>query len=101
MFSADEYLLIYDNGGETIDRFSVWYLIYTDYGFYGVSMSAQPYHPQGIGQHDHNRNLPPDFAERDFPDVDDAHGRRIRFAALPDDCQRVVINDLRELGVEV
>lgn len=69
----------YDNGGKTADRFTV---IYSDYPegngtFWAVGMSADPFHPQGFGQHctaRPGRHL----------------GRRIAFEELPDDCQKLV-----------
>lgn len=74
----------YDNGGETADRYTV---VYMDRKrgpglFYSVGMNGSPFHPQGIGQHCAvmpGRHL----------------GRRIKFADLPADCQKLVKQDLQ------
>jgi hypothetical protein len=75
---------IYDNGGQTADRFTVVYMDRPERRprmFEAVGMDARPFHPQGIGQHTTatpGRHL----------------GRRIAFEALPADCQKVVRQDL-------
>ena len=81
---------IYDNGGETIDRYTVYY------GGRGsvrvdsrtgsvlrvcVSMSESPFHPQGFGQH--GEGMPGKH-----------NGKRISFSDLPDQCQSLVNGDL-------
>lgn len=94
---------IYDNGGETIDRYTV---VFT--GRYGhktarqtlyLAMNARPYHPQGFGQHgespdrfDVNKwGYPPAMGRKNHL------GTRIPFKALPQDCQKLVLDDYREL----
>lgn len=97
------YIRCYDNGGSTLDRYTV---VFT--GRYAgkarswvqfVSMSALPYHPQGIGQHgemdhqiDTNRfGFAPAIGRT-------CHlGRRIIFQDLPNDCKCLVISDYQEL----
>lgn len=74
---------IYDNGGKTVDRYTVVYMDCQEgRGLYGaLGMSAQPFHPQGFGQHCTampGRHL----------------GLRITFEELPQDCQRAVLRDL-------
>ena len=74
---------IYDNGGETFDRYTVIYMDTPEgRGLYGArGMSERPFHPQGFGMYctaAPGRHL----------------GRRIAFEALPQDCQRLVISDL-------
>lgn len=77
-------ILAYDNGGETLDRFTV---IYTDepegLGMYSArAMSENPFHGFGqmctasIGKH---------------------LGKRIGFDDLPEACKRVVMQDKGEL----
>jgi hypothetical protein len=76
----------YDNGGETMDRYTVVYLdqqeskeprgVYYDCR----AMSANPFHPQGFGQMS-TCVLGPHL------------GKRIAFADLPFDCQRLVFRD--------
>jgi hypothetical protein len=74
----------YDNAGKTADRYTVVYMAIperTPNTFLSVGMSAEPFHPQGIGQHGAampGRHL----------------GKRIRFEDLPADCQKVVMQDL-------
>lgn len=63
-----------------------------------VGMSAQPFHPQGIGQHgtatyriDEVRGWPPKIGRRG------PLGKRIRFEDLPEDCRKLVMQDYKEL----
>lgn len=89
-----KYVRCYDNGGETADRYTVVYTgryrHMTGGEFLYIAMSGYPTHPQGIGQHGGSRNL------IDRPKY--AHlGKKISFDALPEDCQRVVLFDYREL----
>lgn len=74
----------YDNGYKTIDQYTVIYLDFPEREantFAAVGMNSQPFHPQGFGQHctaTPGRHL----------------GKRISFAKLPPDCQRLVTQDL-------
>ena len=73
----------WDNDGETCDRFTVAYLDHDESpgACAGVGMSANPFHPQGFVQHCAimpGRHL----------------GKRIPFAGLPGDCQKLVTQDL-------
>ena len=74
----------YDNGGKTFDRYTVVYMAEPERGhntFAAVGMSADPFWPQGFGQH--------------CTAMPGKHlGRRILFSALPDDCQKLVTRDL-------
>lgn len=80
----------YDNGGKSADRFTVVYMDQPENrpGTFGaVGMNAEPFHPQGIGQH--TSAMP------------GAHlGARIAFASLPGDCQKMVLQDLRSVRLE-
>ena len=75
----------YDNGVASWDRYTVVYMDVpkTQRGtFWSVGMSSSPFHAQGFGQHCTampGRHL----------------GRRIRFADLPADCQKLVTQDLQ------
>jgi hypothetical protein len=76
---------VYDNGGETADRYTVVYMGMPEgQGSYGArGMDAHPFHPQGIGMWVSampGRHL----------------GKRIRLEDLPADCQRVVHLDLAD-----
>lgn len=99
------HIRVYDNGGETFDRYTV---VYTGRyrrnprdGYQYVGMSEHPFHPQGFGQHGETRDRPCDYAEHSnhVPPVGKScHlGKRITFADLPADCQRLVLRDYREL----
>jgi len=84
----------YDNGGESVDRYTV---VYTrlqgkyprGYCAY-VAMSAYPFHPQGVGMHGGH------MGRIDRPRYSHL-GKRIRFRDLPTDCKRLVVQDYTEL----
>lgn len=95
------YVRCYD-GPSTFDRYTVLFT-----GRYAgrptgrvayVGMSADPFHPQGFGQHgemhgagDAPNGWPPKIGGS-------CHlGTRINFADLPEDCQRLVLSDYMEL----
>lgn len=101
---------VYDNEGETIDRYTVIYArqsdkapgIATQYPY--VGMSERPTHPQGFGQHGHSNNWPADYQKSKHtgnllwpPKIGrKCHlGKRIRFEDLPAECQRVVMSDYK------
>lgn len=81
---------IYDNGGKTFDRYTVYYSSYSFWAndpqektrFYDcVGMSDRPFHPQGYGQHSYGQ-------------IGRHNGKRIAFEDLPIDCQELVKQDL-------
>jgi len=81
---------IYDNGGETADRFAVYFkgrgtLNHTSRGTLRayLGMSGAPFHPQGFCQH--GQGMPGKH-----------NGKRITFEQLPADCQRAVLQDLNQ-----
>jgi hypothetical protein len=78
-------LSIYDNGGKTLDRYTVYYDSVERQGpprFYAcLGMNAAPFHPQGIGMHASGQ-------------LGRHNGKRIKFEDLPRDCQQAVKNDL-------
>ena len=95
----------YDNGGPaaggSIDRFTAVYLrpltdqktgspIAWEY----AAMNSYPFHPQGFGQHGETRNGPADWPRIPSLGRRNHLGKRIRFADLPPDCQRLVVQDL-------
>lgn len=88
------WIRIYDNGNETVDRYTV---VFTGHfkgrmaGWsYGRGMSENPFHPQGVGM----------WFEYDCI-IDRPRyrhlGKRITFAQLPEQCQMSVLQDYREL----
>jgi hypothetical protein len=76
---------IYDNGGETVDRYTVLFKarmyggkLYWPY----FSASENPFHPLGYWQ----------YGLSDHP-IDGKHlGHRVKFDALPNDMQRYIKN---------
>lgn len=90
------YIRCYDNGGESLDRYTV---VFTNIGranksYRGrslyLAMNAAPFHPQGIGQHGEH------VGPIDRPGYRHL-GKKIRFADLPEDCKSLVIGDYKEL----
>lgn len=86
-------LAVYDNGGRTADRYTVVYEPYQDGAdhhdwFPTCSMSAAPFHPQGVCMH----------GELAFRPTGGwgTHMKVITFEALPADCQRAVRRDLQD-----
>lgn len=90
-----KYVRCYDNGGESFDRFTVVftgrYTHKTNGGHWYVGMSENPFHPQGFGQH----------GDTEFQCVDRptyGHlGKKISFDSLPEDCQKLVMQDYMDL----
>lgn len=88
-----KYVRCYDNQGETSDRYTV---VFTGH-FAGrggrchyVGMGGNPFHPQGFYQHgEHDQVI-------DRPAYSHL-GKKIKFMDLPEDCQRAVIQDYREI----
>jgi hypothetical protein len=82
-----KHIRIYDNGGETLDRYTAVFMMLKESGpneYSAVGMSENPFSPQGFGQHTiatPGRHL----------------GRRIKFSSLPKDCQRMIMNDLNDI----
>lgn len=90
------YIRCYDNGGKAADRYTV---VFTgnykgrkgcDY----LGMNAYPFHPQGIGMHGWSEDV------IDYPTYGHL-GRKIKFSDLPEDCQKLVLRDYRDIwGLE-
>jgi hypothetical protein len=90
------YIRCYDNGGlekekGSADRYTV---VYT--GNYSgkskgwhdyVGMSGAPFHPQGIGMHGQTQYRPCDRPTYSHL------GKKIKFQDLPEDCQKLVMQD--------
>jgi len=77
--------LIYDNGGETCDRYTIYYRRngWQPWQHY-IAASGAPFHPQGFGQH--GESAP--FDRR----ADMQHlGSPVRFAKLPADVQKFAL----------
>jgi hypothetical protein len=80
--------VIYDNGGETFDRYTVIFKAFRARG-YGlvypyIGASSHPFAPQGFGQHGESR-----YSIRE-PHL----GKRIAFDDVPPDVQMFIIQEL-------
>lgn len=77
---------VYDNGGKTIDRYTVIYLDLKENNncYSAVAMDNNPFSPQGFGQHVIAR-------------LGRHNGKLIRFDQLPDDCKKLVLSDLKDI----
>ena len=81
-------LAIYDNGGKTIDRYTVYYdFIEQEKNgkvFYNcLCMSENPFHYMSVCQHSSGM-------------LGRHNGKRITFEQLPEDCQKIVNNELTD-----
>jgi hypothetical protein len=91
-------IMIFDNGGETWDRYTVIYtgpyIHLTGGAALYVGMSSNPFNPQGFGQHGELGRIYITHAE--LPDY--LHlGKRLDFQDLPEDCRTLVMNDYTDL----
>jgi len=99
-YGKPKYIRVYDNDGETADRYTV---VFTgNYGKYkiDVCMSGAPFHPQGVCLHGASESLI-DARKNSWGAVPIGKknhlGKRITFEDLPDDCKKVVISDYKDL----
>lgn len=83
-------LEIRDNGGKTFDQYTVIYDLKENRPgcYWSVGMSANPFHPQGFGQH--GTAMPGKHL-----------GKKITFKKLPKDCQRLVKSDIQEIAFNI
>lgn len=81
-----KYVRCYDNGGETLDRYTVVFSQLRTGWCHYLAMSGAPFHPQGFRQHGEDRRT------IDYPTYGHL-GKKIRFEQLPPDCQRAVMQD--------
>lgn len=92
-----KWIRVYDNGGETFDRYTCVFTkkactnTHGDRWFQYVGMSANPFHPQGFGQHGESDRRPVDKPTYSHL------GKKIKFEDLPEDCRKLVISDYKEL----
>jgi len=77
-------LAIYDNGGKTIDRYTVYYdEMWSPSCNSCLCMSDDPFYPLGVCQHSGGQ-------------LGDHNGKQITFEQLSSDCQKAVLNDMEE-----
>jgi hypothetical protein len=108
------YVRCYDSEGKSFDRYTA---VFTGrwfgpshcrwnrdarFKFYPyLAMSADPFHPQGFGQHGETKNQPADVVGSSWggPAIGrKCHlGRRIHFKDLPPDCRKLVIKDYKAI----
>jgi len=81
-------LAIFDDGGKSIDRYTVFYADISDGVVTYVAMNAAPFHPQGFGQHG---ELSP-YQVAAYRRTN--YRRSCCWSDLPDDCKRLVRQDL-------
>lgn len=105
------YVRVYDNGGESADRYTV---VFTgkynsigrsrgssraDVAYWHIGMSENPFHPQGVCLWDsHTRII--DLGKDSFPPKIGAKchlGKRIQWHQLPEECQKAALHAYREL----
>lgn len=106
------WIRVYDNGGlmlgGSIDRyccvFTGRYTHKTGGEHWFLSMSAYPFHPQGVGMHSSGRRQPDTIGKDGRKYVwPPAIGRkchlgcRVKFGSLPVNCQRAIMQDYLEL----
>jgi hypothetical protein len=98
---------VYDNGGESADRYTVVFTGRYDKGprpgreFSYLAMSGAPFHPQGVGLHGSTENRPADVTLEGpsgyrWPPAlgRKCHlGTRVSFTSLPADCQQLALQD--------
>ena len=77
--------LIYDNSGESFDRYTIFY---RENGWQPwqnyIAASDHPFHPQGFGQHGETS---PFYRRADMEHI----GKPVRFNKLPADVQRFAL----------
>lgn len=71
--SIDRYTVVFDDGAARLTY---------------IGMNASPFHPQGFGQH----------GELERRHIGSHLGKRINISDLPQDCKRLVLQDLRCLA---
>ena len=110
--SEPRWVRCYDNGGESLDRytcvFTGRYTERTGGQHWYLGMSEHPFHPQGFGQHSDSR-FPIDTRDKDGgwaywpPAIGRKHwnakgfGVRVAFATLPDDVKRCIMQTYNDL----
>jgi hypothetical protein len=83
---STEIKVVYDNGGKTIDRYTVYFNSYNEIidgkpVYDCLGMNERPFHPLG-------------FCNHSTGILGNHNGKRIAFEQLPDDCKKAVEQDL-------
>lgn len=86
--NVPKWIRCFDNGGKTADKYTVVFTHAHSFGMrgytVGIGMSANPFHPQGVGMH---------FEYPNHVYNGRSGGKRITYQDLPEDCQRLVMSD--------
>jgi hypothetical protein len=94
------YIRCYDNGGKTVDRYTVVFtgLYRGREGCDYIDMSPAPFHPDGVCYYGWKPTVI-DAPQGWAPAIGRCNhmGRRIPFRALPPDCRKVVVQDNMEI----
>jgi len=99
-----KYVRVYDNEGESADRYTVVFtgnyaVNNSGYHLY-IGMSGSPFHPQGVCLHGESENII-DVKKGSWGGIPIGRknhlGKRITFSDLPDDCKKVTINDYKDI----
>jgi hypothetical protein len=106
------YIRIYDNGGESADRYTCVYSghynnigksvrgIHANKAYHYVAMSEAPYSHCGIGLHGSTEWHCCDVNKSGFaPAIGRKNhlGKRISFSELPEDCKKLVVDDYKDI----
>lgn len=91
------YVRLYDNGGKTFDRYTcvftgVYRRTKTRGDFLYLGMSANPFHPQGFGQHGSSPH------QIDRPSYGHL-GKKVKWDVLPDDVKKCILATYKDLWV--
>jgi len=91
--NVPKYVRVYDNEGETYDRYTV---VFTgryrgrDESFIYLGMSSNPFHPMGFGNHGESETL------IDTPSYKHL-GKKVDFQELPEDCKKATVETYKKL----
>lgn len=84
------YVRLYDNGGETLDRYTCVFTRRYGEGFPFLMMSGRPFSPLGVGQHGEGGEAPIDRPR--YSHI----GKKVGWDELPKDVQRCIMQDYVE-----
>jgi len=83
-------LRCWDNGGESIDRYTV---VWPDGNY--LAMDDNPCWPTGFGQHGEGAQYDPEVSKLPGGGVKSYLGRMLSFQELPAECRKLVLSDLK------
>lgn len=107
-----KWIRVYDNGGESADRYTCVFTgnynnigkpvrgIHASRAHHYVAMSETPYSPCGVGLHGSTEWRCCDVNDHGFAPAmgrKNHLGKRIPFSELPEDCQKLVLGDYKDI----